>query len=76
MLKWLLIFPIRVYQWTISPLLGASKCRYDPTCSSYAIQAIEEWGVFRGFWLAVKRIGRCHPWGGFGPDPVPKNPKK
>ncbi|MTB50508.1 membrane protein insertion efficiency factor YidD [Lewinella sp. W8] len=76
MLKWLLIFPIRVYQWTISPLLGANKCRYDPTCSSYAIQAIEEWGPFRGFWLAIKRIGRCHPWGGFGPDPVPKNPKK
>lgn len=75
MLKWLLIFPIRIYQWTISPLL-APRCRYQPTCSHYAIEALNEWGVFKGSWLAVKRIGSCHPWGGFGPDPVPKNPKK
>lgn len=76
MLKWLLILPIRIYQWTISPLLGPNKCRYQPTCSHYAIEAINEWGIFKGSWLAAKRIGSCHPWGGHGPDPVPKNPKK
>ncbi len=76
MLKWLLIFPIRVYQVTLSPLLGPNKCRYQPTCSSYAIEAIQEWGVLKGSWLAAKRIGSCHPWGSFGPDPVPKNPRR
>lgn len=72
MLKWLLILPIRIYRVTLSPLLGPNKCRYQPSCSAYAIEAIEEWGVLKGSWLAVKRIGSCHPWGGFGPDPVPK----
>lgn len=69
------IFPIRVYQKFISPLLGPS-CRYSPTCSHYMIGAIKEWGVFKGTLLGLKRIGSCHPWGGMGPDPVPKNPKK
>ncbi|RLD19279.1 MAG: membrane protein insertion efficiency factor YidD [Bacteroidetes bacterium] len=67
----IVIFPIRVYQWTISPLLGSS-CRFNPTCSHYMVHAIEEWGIFKGVWLGLKRIGRCHPWGGHGYDPVPK----
>lgn len=52
------------------------KCRFDPSCSHYAVEAIEEWGVLKGTWLGIKRIFKCHPWGPFGPDPVPKNPKK
>lgn len=71
----ILIFPVRLYQIFISPLLG-SNCRYDPTCSHYMIQAIEEWGPIQGVWLGLKRIMRCHPWGNHGPDPVPKNPKR
>lgn len=71
-IKYLLIFPIRLYQWTLSPLLGPGKCRYQPTCSHYAVEAIEEWGIFKGAYLAARRILRCHPWGGFGYDPVPK----
>ncbi|CAH0998690.1 Putative membrane protein insertion efficiency factor [Neolewinella maritima] len=71
MLRKLFILPIRFYQAAISPVL-APRCRYDPTCSHYAVEAIEEWGPLKGSWLALKRIGRCHPWGGFGPDPVPR----
>lgn len=74
-LKYLLIFPIKIYQKLISPVLPPS-CRYTPTCSHYAIQAIEEWGIFYGSWLAIKRIISCNPWGGHGHDPVPVNPKK
>ena len=69
------IFPVRLYQWLISPLLG-SNCRFQPTCSQYMIQAIQEWGPIRGIYLGIKRIGRCHPWGPHGHDPVPKNPRK
>ncbi len=75
MLRKLFILPIRFYQVAISPLL-APRCRYDPTCSHYAVEAIREWGALKGSWLAIKRIGRCHPWGGFGPDPVPKKKGK
>ena len=66
----LLLMPIRFYQVAISPLLGPS-CRYTPTCSEYARQAIVKYGPFKGLWLAVKRLLRCHPWGGSGYDPVP-----
>jgi uncharacterized protein len=69
------IFPIRLYQWFLSPLLG-QNCRHQPTCSHYAIQSIEEWGVFKGLWLGAKRISKCHPWGTFGYDPVPKKKKQ
>lgn len=69
--KSIFIFPVKVYQWFISPLLGP-RCRYQPTCSHYMIQAIEEWGPIKGIWLGLKRIGSCHPWGGHGHDPVPK----
>ena len=71
-LKYILIIPIRIYQVTLSPLLGKQKCRYQPTCSHYMIGAIEEWGVLKGTWLGLKRIVSCHPWGGHGYDPVPK----
>jgi hypothetical protein len=61
---------IRAYQWVISPLFAGS-CRYLPTCSSYALEAIESHGALRGSWLGLRRILRCHPWGGAGFDPVP-----
>ena len=61
---------IKIYQWLISPLLGP-QCRFTPSCSNYALQAFQKYGLFRGFWLSVKRISRCHPWGGHGEDPVP-----
>ncbi|WCT14524.1 membrane protein insertion efficiency factor YidD [Mucilaginibacter jinjuensis] len=61
---------IKLYQYLLSPMLGAS-CRYTPTCSQYGIEAIKKHGAFKGGWLTLKRIGRCHPWGGHGHDPVP-----
>ena len=69
-IQWLFIVLIRIYQLILSPLLGAN-CRYTPTCSQYGKEAIERYGPFKGGWLAVKRIARCHPWGGHGHDPVP-----
>jgi len=65
------IFPVKIYQWIISPILPNS-CRYEPTCSNYAIEAIKEWGPIKGIYLGTKRILSCHPWGGSGYDPVPK----
>jgi putative membrane protein insertion efficiency factor len=61
---------VRFYQVAVSPWTPAS-CRYTPTCSGYALEAIERYGAARGGWLALRRIGRCHPWGGHGYDPVP-----
>lgn len=75
LLKKILIFPfillIRIYKYTLSPMLGAGKCRYQPSCSTYAIEALQKHGLFKGGYLAVKRILSCHPWGGSGYDPVP-----
>lgn len=71
----IIILPIRFYQKFISPLIGPN-CRYQPTCSHYMVQAIQEWGVLKGLWLGVKRIGSCHPWGKHGHDPVPKRNDK
>lgn len=65
-----LVFFIKIYQWCISPLLP-KNCRYEPTCSNYMVQALHSHGIIKGFWLGLKRIGRCHPWGGSGYDPVP-----
>lgn len=62
---------VRFYQLFISPILGP-RCRFQPTCSHYALEAIALHGGLRGGWLAMKRIAKCHPWGGFGYDPVPK----
>jgi len=76
-MKWILkilsypfILLIKIYQHIISPLLGP-KCRFTPTCSQYSLEAFKKYGVFKGLWLSVKRISRCHPWGGSGYDPVP-----
>lgn len=74
-INYIFIFPVKLYQWFISPILPAS-CRYTPTCSTYTIEAIKEWGPIRGMWMGLRRISTCHPWGGMGHDPVPENPKK
>jgi len=66
-----LIFLVRIYQYAISPYFPKS-CRHEPSCSQYAIEAINEWGPIKGIWLGVKRISKCHPWGTSGYDPVPK----
>lgn len=70
-LAWALRAFVQAYRWTISPLLGPS-CRYYPTCSAYALDALDEHGAVRGAWLATKRICRCHPWHEGGYDPVPR----
>ena len=67
--------PVRFYRLVISPLIG-SNCRFQPTCSEYALEALRTHGAFRGSWLAAKRIARCHPLGGSGYDPVPDEAKK
>ncbi len=73
-MKKIVIYPfvllIRIYQYTISPFFPNS-CRFTPTCSQYGIEAFQKHGVFKGFWLTLKRVLRCHPWGGSGYDPVP-----
>ncbi|MFZ9847144.1 MAG: membrane protein insertion efficiency factor YidD [Flavobacteriales bacterium] len=66
----ILVGMVRLYQGMISPYLGA-KCRYEPTCSQYAVEALNKHGVLKGGWLSTKRICSCHPWGGKGFDPVP-----
>lgn len=65
-----LLFLIAVYRYGISPLIP-SRCRYFPTCSQYADEAIRRYGAVRGTWLALRRLARCHPWGSHGSDPVP-----
>ena len=67
----LLMLPITGYRRFVSPLLPP-RCRFAPSCSEYALTALAEYGAARGLWLAVKRIGRCHPWGRSGYDPVPE----
>ena len=64
-------FPIQLYRWFLSPYLGR-HCRFEPSCSSYALEAIEKHGVFGGYGLAARRVCRCHPWGKAGYDPVPE----
>ena len=70
LLSYLLLLPIYFYRKCISPMTSPS-CRFTPTCSQYAVEAIKKHGPFKGLYLAVKRILRCHPWGGSGYDPVP-----
>ena len=69
-LAFILSLPVRAYRATFSPIVGFN-CRYQPTCSAYAVEAVETHGVLRGSVLALRRIARCHPWGGSGVDPVP-----
>ena len=70
MIARMLIALVRAWQIGPSAVLPPS-CRYQPSCSAYAITALRRYGALKGGWLAIKRIARCHPWGGFGPDPVP-----
>ncbi len=70
LLEKIFLLPVYFYRYCISPLKPAT-CRYTPTCSQYAVEAIKKHGPFKGSWLALKRLLRCHPWGGSGYDPVP-----
>ncbi|MDH3614798.1 MAG: membrane protein insertion efficiency factor YidD [Gammaproteobacteria bacterium] len=74
LLAWPLLALVSLYRYAISPWLG-NNCRFEPSCSQYALDALRQHGAFRGTWLTVRRIGRCHPWGGSGYDPVPKKKK-
>lgn len=69
-LSYILIAFVRFYQVVLSPFIP-SACRYQPTCSRYAVEALQRHGAFRGFYLTVRRLFSCHPWGGHGHDPVP-----
>ena len=66
----ILIYLVQFYRHAISPHFPPA-CRYTPTCSQYAIEALKKYGAIKGSWLTIKRIGRCNPWGGSGYDPVP-----
>jgi putative membrane protein insertion efficiency factor len=69
-LSWILALPIKAYRYFLSPLLPPA-CRYQPSCSEYALIALGRHGPLRGSWLTLCRLARCHPWGGYGYDPVP-----
>lgn len=70
-LAWPLVGLVAVYRYGVSPLLG-TNCRFQPSCSEYAREALLRHGAFRGSWLAARRVARCHPWGGSGHDPLPE----
>jgi len=70
-LKLIVLLPVRLYQGMISPFFPGS-CRHKPTCSAYMVDAVNEWGPLKGMWMGLKRLGKCHPWGTHGDDPVPK----
>jgi hypothetical protein len=79
-MSWIIIKLLRVYQLTLSPAMrlllpAPSGCRFEPSCSHYAMDAVRAHGAARGLWLAARRVARCHPWGGQGCDPVPGNVK-
>jgi len=74
-MKYLFIGLVRLYQLIISPWMPSS-CRYHPTCSQYSIEALRKHGALKGTWLTIKRVARCHPWGGSGYDPVPDTEHK
>jgi putative membrane protein insertion efficiency factor len=73
--KGIMLVPILTYQWLISPVLPGT-CRHLPTCSHFAIEALEKHGAFSGGWLIIKRVLRCQPWGTSGYDPVPDTPPR
>ena len=66
---------IKLYQFILSPMLGMN-CRYIPTCSEYTVQSLKSFGLLKGFYLSIIRISKCHPWGGYGYDPLPSKTKK
>jgi putative membrane protein insertion efficiency factor len=68
-MRWLLIHLVLLYRVTLGRVMGG-HCRYTPSCSQYAIDAVNKYGPIKGAWMAAKRIGRCHPWGGDGYDPA------
>lgn len=72
-MKYILIALLKAYRFAISPLYG-QVCRYHPTCSAYALEAVTVHGSIKGTWLAVRRVARCHPWAAGGYDPVPAKP--
>jgi uncharacterized protein len=65
--------PVQAYRWTLKPFVGW-QCRHLPTCSEYALEAIDRHGAWRGWWMTLARLSRCHPWGSHGFDPVPQEP--
>ncbi|MEW8506703.1 MAG: membrane protein insertion efficiency factor YidD [Candidatus Thiodiazotropha sp.] len=71
----IVIFLVRLYQTILSPFIG-QHCRFYPSCSAYALEALEKHGVMAGLWLSIKRVSRCHPWHEGGVDPVPEPGKK
>lgn len=71
----LVALPVRAYRLIFSPWVGFN-CRYQPTCSAYALEALAVHGALKGSWLTLRRICRCHPWGSCGYDPVPERPEK
>lgn len=74
-LRMLMIALLQIYRFGISPILPAS-CRFSPTCSAYALEAVRRYGVITGGWLGLRRLARCHPWGDCGHDPVPELPTR
>ena len=78
-MRGILIFPfvflIKIYQFLISPIIG-KNCRFNPTCSNYALEALKKHGLFLGMYYSIRRISKCHPWGGSGHDPVPSKKLK
>jgi putative membrane protein insertion efficiency factor len=78
-MRGILIFPfvflIKIYQFLISPIIG-KNCRFNPTCSNYALEALKKYGLFLGMYYSIIRISKCHPWGGSGHDPVPSKKLK
>ncbi len=74
-MSFVLMIPVKIYQWIISPILP-NACRFNPTCSSYMIEALKIHGPFKGLFLGSKRIAKCHPWGKHGDDTVPEKKSK
>lgn len=74
MLRSVIVLFLKAYKYCLSPFLG-NHCRFYPSCSSYAMESVQRFGVIRGGWLSIRRLGRCHPWHPGGVDPVPDHPE-